>query len=100
MFSLKMRHEDYIVKMERDHEEKVLFLLRQLGGVQDGPDSGSPEVTLGPNISELQERIKFQAKEIDRMSAIHDLLIEKEKEVEGLKDELTKAGDRQHGVNL
>ena len=45
---------------------------------QEGPDS-SPEVTLGANISELQERIKFQAKEIDRMSNIHDLLIEKEK---------------------
>jgi len=93
IFSLKMRHEDNIVKMERDHEEKVLFLLRQLGGVQEGPDS-SPEVTLGANISELQERIKFQAKEIDRMSNIHDLLIEKEKEVEELKDELTRGGDQ------
>ncbi len=32
MFRLKVDHEDQIIRMERDHEEKVLFLLRQLSG--------------------------------------------------------------------
>jgi hypothetical protein len=30
-----MQHEDEVVRLEREHEEKVLFLLRQLPGQQE-----------------------------------------------------------------
>ena len=35
MIRLRMQHEDEVVRLEREHEEKVLFLLRQLPGQQE-----------------------------------------------------------------
>jgi hypothetical protein len=36
-------------------------------------------VSLGPNISVVEERLKFQAAEIAKMSSIHDALLEKQR---------------------
>jgi hypothetical protein len=40
----------------------------------------SPQVSLGSNIAEVEERIKFQAAEIAKMSTIHDALLEKQRQ--------------------
>ena len=32
---MRLSHEDEVVRLEREHEEKVLFLLRQLPGQQE-----------------------------------------------------------------
>jgi len=81
---LKVYHQDEIIRMEREHEEKVLFLLRQISGGDNG-GSSSADVSLDKDIGQLEERLKFQQKEIDRMSSIHDKLLETEKEVEDLR---------------
>jgi len=86
---LKVDHEDQIIRMERDHEEKVLFLLRQLSGTDTG--ANSTEVSLDNEIGSLEERLRIQQKEIDRMSSIHDQLMEKDKEVSELRDQLKKS---------
>jgi hypothetical protein len=38
-------------------------------------------VSLGHNISVVEERLRFQAAEIAKMSTIHDALLEKERQV-------------------
>jgi len=54
----------------------------------------SPEVTLGKDISQVEQRMKFQAAELEKMTAIHDQLIAKENEVEKLKIELHESGTK------
>jgi len=89
---MNMNHEDEIVRLERDHEERVLFLLRQLPG-QEVPET--KDVSLNQEISEVEMRLKFQAEEIAKMSTLHDQLLDKDREVEVLKEELKKgAGGR------
>eukprot|EP00092_Neocalanus_flemingeri_P020290 GFUD01021979.1.p1 GENE.GFUD01021979.1~~GFUD01021979.1.p1 ORF type:complete len:1250 (+),score=420.04 GFUD01021979.1:230-3979(+) len=88
---MKMNHEDEIVRLERDHEERVLFLLRQLPG-QEVPES--QDVSLNQELTDVEVRLKFQAEEIAKMSALHDQLLDKDREVETLKAELHGAGDK------
>jgi len=86
---MKMNHEDEIVRLERDHEERILFLLRQLPG-QEVPET--KDVSLNQEISDVEMRLKFQAEEIAKMSVLHDQLLDKDREVEVLKEELKKGG--------
>merc|ERR1719233_1937448 len=87
---MKMSHEDEVVRMERDHEEKILFLLRQLPG-EEVPET--KDVSLNPEISDVEKRLQFQAEEIAKMSAIHDQLLDKDREVQRLKEELRRGSD-------
>merc|ERR1719233_558769 len=87
---MKMSHEDEVVRMERDHEEKILFLLRQLPG-EEVPET--KDVSLNPEISDVEKRLQFQAEEIAKMSAIHDQLLDKDREVQRLKEELQRGSD-------
>ena len=66
---LKMNHEDEVVRMEREHGEKILFVLRQLPG-QEVPETR--DVSLNQEISDVEMRLKFQAEEIAKMSILHD----------------------------
>jgi len=86
---MKMNHEDEVVRLEREHEEKILFLLRQLPG-EEVPET--KDVSLNPEISDVEKRLKFQAEEIAKMSAIHDQLLDKDKEVQLLKEQLINGG--------
>ena len=88
---MKMSHEDEIVRLERDHEERVLFLLRQLPG-QEVPET--KDVSLNQEISDVEMRLKFQAEEIAKMSLLHDKLLDRDREVETLKAELTTGSGR------
>merc|ERR1719420_53701 len=87
---LKMNHEDEVVRLERDHEEKILFLLRQLPG-EEVPET--KDVSLNPEISDVEKRLQFQAEEIAKMSVLHDQLLDREREVEQLKEELKRGSD-------
>ena len=87
---VKMSHEDQLVRLEREHEEKVLFLLRQLPG-EEVPETR--DVSLDPQISNMEKTIKFQAEEIAKMSALHDQLMVQDTKIATLEDEL-KRGSR------
>ena len=93
---LKAAHEDQVVRLEREHEEKVLFLLRQLPGhlppVQQQNEDNTTEVTLGKDISQVEQRFKLQAEELEKMSELHDQLMARESEVDRLKQELHDSG--------
>merc|ERR1719234_2149957 len=87
---IKMSHEDEVVRLERDHEEKILFFLRELPW-EEVPET--KDVSLNPEISDVEKRLQFQAEEIAKMSALHDQLLDKDKEVQQLKEELRRGSD-------
>eukprot|EP00096_Caligus_rogercresseyi_P011598 TRINITY_DN4605_c0_g1_i1.p1 TRINITY_DN4605_c0_g1~~TRINITY_DN4605_c0_g1_i1.p1 ORF type:complete len:167 (-),score=73.77 TRINITY_DN4605_c0_g1_i1:103-603(-) len=64
-------HEDQIVSLSREHEEKVLFLLRQCQGEGN-----------------VDERIRIQETEINKMSHLNEVLIQMKDENSRLKSEL------------
>merc|ERR1712025_213381 len=90
ILKLKMNHEDEVVRLEREHEEKILFLLRQLPG-EEVPET--KDVSLNHEISDVEKRLKFQAEEIAKMSEIHDQLLDRDREVEKLKEELKRGAE-------
>jgi len=94
--NLKLRHEDEVCNLEREHEEKVLFLLRQLTGPKDEAGTDSPDVSLGKDISSVEKQLQFQSAEIAKMSTIHDQLMDRERELADLREELK--GGRRHSL--
>jgi len=91
-----MKHEDQIVRLERDHEEKVLYLLRQLNPVDTSVNKpveqvSTPDISLSKDITVVEQRLKFQAAELEKYSDLHDELIAKDTEVTKLKNELEVA---------
>merc|ERR1719516_141912 len=83
----RRHHDEEIVRMEREHEEKILFLLRQLAN-KDPAESN--DLSLNKDISDVEEVIKFQAVELAKMSELHDQLMARDEEVANLKQELQK----------
>nr|XP_045595024.1 chromosome-associated kinesin KIF4A-like [Procambarus clarkii] len=83
MERLKENHRAEVTRMERGHEEKVLFLLGHMP---------KTEGEVGPNQSEednaLRERLKFQEVEIARLSELHEELQAKTQECEQLKKQI------------
>merc|ERR1719232_2451461 len=57
---MRRHHDEEIVRMEREHEEKILFLLGQLN--RDPPED-SKDVSLNKDINDVEQRLKFQAEE-------------------------------------
>ena len=85
--SQRKHHDEEIVMMEREHEEKILFLLRQLASKD--PTEGS-DISLNQDITDVTKRIQFQNEELAKMSAIHDKLMERDEEVANLKNQLER----------
>jgi len=85
--AMRRHHDEEIVRMEREHEEKILFLLRQLAN-KDPAESN--DISLNKDISDVEEVIKFQAVELAKMSELHDQLMARDEEVANLKQELQK----------
>merc|ERR1719474_504556 len=85
--SMRRHHDEEIVRMEREHEEKILFLLRQLAN-KDPAETN--DVSLNKDISDVEGVIKFQAEELAKMSELHDQLMARDEEVANLKQELQK----------
>merc|ERR1719481_1817442 len=84
---MRRHHDEEIVRMEREHEEKILFLLRQLAN-KDPAETN--DVSLNKDISDVEGVIKFQAEELAKMSELHDQLMARDEEVANLKQELQK----------
>ena len=85
---MRRHHDEEIVRMEREHEEKILFLLGQLN--RDPPED-SKDVSLNKDINDVEQRLKFQAEELSKMSELHDKLMAKDEECADLKLKLQKA---------
>merc|ERR1712227_957987 len=84
---MRRHHDEEIVRMEREHEEKILFLLGQLN--KDTPVE-SNDVSLNKDITDVEQRLKFQAEELNKMSELHDKLIAKDEECATLKLKLQR----------
>ena len=83
----RKNHDEEIVRMEREHEEKILFLLARLTD-QDTVDSNT---SLSHDIHVVQEAMKIQADELNKMTHIHDQLVKRDEEVARLKMELQRS---------
>merc|ERR1719232_2196720 len=84
---MRRHHDEEIVRMEREHEEKILFLLGQLN--RDPPED-SKDVSLNKDINDVEQRLKFQAEELSKMSELHDKLMAKDEECADLKLKLQR----------
>merc|ERR1712227_734139 len=84
---MRRHHDEEIVRMEREHEEKILFLLGQLN--KDTPVE-SNDVSLNKDITDVEQRLKFQAEELNKMSELHDKLMAKDEECATLKLKLQR----------
>ncbi|XP_063877388.1 chromosome-associated kinesin KIF4-like isoform X2 [Scylla paramamosain] len=81
---LKETHREELTRMEREHEEKVLFLLGQMSKTKS-QDSG---MATEHQDETLKEKLKFQEEEIARLSHLHELLQDKTKECAELRKQL------------
>ena len=87
--NLRKTYDEQIIKMEREHEDKTLFLLRQISNKDAGE---SNDVSLTKDISHVESLYKLQADELAKMSDLHDKLMKSEEECENLKKEMLMAG--------
>merc|ERR1719219_3100076 len=90
----RKNYQEEILRMEREHEDKVLLLLRQLSY----KDEQASDLTLNKDITQVEARLKFQSEELAKMSDIHDKLLERDAEVENLKAKLSNVGPGAGGI--
>ena len=88
--SLRRYHDEEIIRMEREHEEKIIFVLRQLAN-KDSGTAGDNNDSLGGDIDAVEKTIKIQAEELEKMADLHDKLIKKDEEVADLKNQLQRS---------
>ncbi|XP_061164849.1 chromosome-associated kinesin KIF4-like [Saccostrea echinata] len=75
------KHEKKITALQKQQEEKVLFLLNKMKG----------SVNVESADEDLKERLKFQEGEIERLSSLEEELNKKSEECEELKKQMTRA---------
>ena len=94
--SQRRHHDEEIVRMEREHEEKILFLLGQLAN-KDPVQDTTADVSIGNDITDVAKRLQFQSEELAKMTDLHDKLMERDEEVAALKQQLqeTATGGQQ-----
>ena len=88
--SLRRYHDEEIIRMEREHEEKIIFFLRQLASKESG-STGDNNDSLGGDIDAVEKTIKIQAEELEKMADLHDKLMKKDEEVADLKSQLQRS---------
>lgn len=81
--NLREAHQEERTRLEREHEEKVLFLLGQMSKAEGAVATEDKE-------SVLSEKLKLQEEEIGRLTHLHELLQNKTKECEDLKQQLAE----------
>jgi len=86
--SLRRYHDEEIVRMEREHEEKIIFFLRQLGSKD--ASSGDKNDSLGADIDAVEKTFKIQSDELEKMADLHDKLMKRDEEVADLKLQLQR----------
>lgn len=84
MRSMKNKHEVKLHEQLRQHEDKMLYLLRQL------PKAASQKSET-PEVKNLLQKLEFQSQEIEALSNLHEKLQSKETEMSDLKKQLTVA---------
>ncbi|XP_042881308.1 chromosome-associated kinesin KIF4-like isoform X2 [Penaeus japonicus] len=87
--TLKECHQAELTRISREHEDKVLFLLRQMPKAEDEGETASDENNEQSKDGILMERLKFQEAEIARLSELYEELQAKRQECEELKKQLT-----------
>ncbi|XP_047474960.1 chromosome-associated kinesin KIF4-like isoform X2 [Penaeus chinensis] len=87
--TLKESHQAELTRISREHEDKVLFLLRQMPKAEDDRETDKDENNEQSKDSVLMERLKFQETEIARLSDLYEELQAKRQECEELKKQLT-----------
>ncbi|XP_070552718.1 chromosome-associated kinesin KIF4-like [Ptychodera flava] len=87
MDQMKASLQEELTNMERDHESKVLYLLKEL----QTQGSESSKETDDSRVQKLKERMKFQESQIAELSSVHERLQDVLKENEDLKRQLTVA---------
>ncbi|XP_027230346.2 chromosome-associated kinesin KIF4-like isoform X2 [Penaeus vannamei] len=87
--TLKESHQAELTRISREHEDKVLFLLRQMPKAEDEREMDKDENNEQSKDSVLMERLKFQEAEIARLSELYEELQAKRQECEELKKQLT-----------
>ncbi|XP_038063245.1 chromosome-associated kinesin KIF4A-like [Patiria miniata] len=89
IIELKADQEKEVTRMQRTHEDKVLYLLTQLSQAKDQKGETAP--SSGNADEEMQKRIKFQDDQIRELSTLHEQLQETVTENEELHQQLTIA---------
>ncbi|CAL4144988.1 unnamed protein product, partial [Meganyctiphanes norvegica] len=95
MKTLKENNQSEITQLARQHEDKVLLLLRQMQRVDD---CSNDDEGVKPN--PLQEKIKFLEEELARFSTMHEELHAKTEEVERLKKEMVASATKGNRASL
>lgn len=98
MKTLKENHTSEITQLARQHEDKVLLLLRQMQSVDNGSqaDSNSEDNEANP----IRERMKFLEEELARFSSMHEELQAKTEEIERLKKEMVASATKGSRASL
>ena len=86
----RRQHDEEILRMEREHEDKVLLLLRQLAY----RDEQGGDISLSKDVTQVEARLKVQNEELAKMSDLHDKLLERDAEVKTLKAKLSDVGPK------
>ena len=87
--SLRRYHDEEIIRMEREHEEKIISVLRLLANKES--HGGDNNDSLGGDIDAVEKTIKIQAEELEKMADLHDKLMKKDEEVADLKSQLQRS---------
>uniref|UniRef100_A0A6A7FV47 Chromosome-associated kinesin KIF4-like n=2 Tax=Hirondellea gigas TaxID=1518452 RepID=A0A6A7FV47_9CRUS len=91
---LKRQHKKEVTAIERDHEDKLLYFLREMGANPPNQNNTSTPTCSTPTSSgpvssaehqQLKQRLSFQDAEIKRLSKLHDDLQTKILECEELQ---------------
>ncbi|XP_071950999.1 chromosome-associated kinesin KIF4A-like [Antedon mediterranea] len=94
---VKKTHQQDLTKVQQSHEEKILYLLKQL------PQATDLSITNGAasdNNQELLDRLEFQEKQISDLHGLHEKLQAFSSENENLKKQLTLANYHGRKLNL
>ncbi|KAL3880607.1 hypothetical protein ACJMK2_032834 [Sinanodonta woodiana] len=78
--TLKKKQESEMTRIQKEHENKVLFLLSQ---IKSGTNNDSTD-------QDTKKRLQIQEGELMRLNEINDKLQEKTEECESLKQQLTR----------
>lgn len=87
--SFKENHQEELSRLAREHEDKILFLLRQMPKSKDVPDASETK-TEDSEDDAIVERLRFQEEELAKMSHLHELLQKKTEQCDQLMKDMDK----------
>ncbi|XP_066288584.1 chromosome-associated kinesin KIF4A-like [Branchiostoma lanceolatum] len=97
---LKYHHEEEKTNLQRQHEDKILYLLRQMPSSRGGSTAGTAEADTSQRETELLDKLEFQEKQIADLSHMHEQLEDMRKENESLRKQVTLASYKGKKLSL